>query len=204
MTLTLLHTAESHCAKFASILEQIDPEARMTQLVREDLLARATQGISPELTADISGTVQALDGPVICTCSTIGSVAEQAGAIRVDWPMMQRAAEIGGPVLMIYCLESTREPSLTLLHRAFTENGEAAEVTLLPLTQHWALFENGETERFAEALARDVRGACQQVQPRCVVLAQASMSDAAALLCDLGIPILSSPELALRSVLDGI
>lgn len=200
MTLTLLHTAQVHCATFDALRDRIAPGAELTHLVRENWLARAQNGITPSLESKISQAVANAGGTVICTCTTLGPAAEKAGAIRVDWPMMQEAAKLGGPIMMAYCLDSTWEPSLGLLEKALEEANRPATVHPLKLGQYWPLFEAGEFDAFAAVIAGEVRQVvAQRPDIGCVVLAQASMAGAALLLADLGVPVLASPELALRA-----
>ncbi len=194
--LILFHTAQVHCDTFTSLA----PDADLDQTVREDWLARAQNGIGKVLAAEIASAIQAADGPVLCSCSTIGEVAEAAGATRIDWPMMQEAARIGGPVLMAYCLDSTTDPSEALLRRAFGESDP--HLTWLDLKQHWPLFEAGNSDGFASALAADIETALRESQFGCVVLAQASMANAADVLRQAtDVPILASPEIAVRYLL---
>ncbi|MBY6067761.1 hypothetical protein KUW17_13470 [Leisingera aquaemixtae] len=194
--LTLLHTAEVHVETFRALA----PEAALDQQVRPDWLERAQGGIDAGLRAEIAGAVAAADGPVLCTCTTLGPAAEDAGAIRIDWPMMQEAARTGGPVLMAYCLESTAGPSEALLRRAF--GACEPELTCLELGRHWPLFEAGDSAGFAAAIAEDVAEALAAMDFACVVLAQASMAGAAELLRDQSrVPVLASPEIAARVLL---
>ncbi|UYV37037.1 hypothetical protein N4R57_19040 [Rhodobacteraceae bacterium D3-12] len=200
MTLTLLHTSPAHCPTFTALRDRIAPGAELTQVVREDFLARAQAGIDAALEAEITQTIQAVDGPVLCTCTTIGDVARKAGAVRIDQPMMQQAARAGGPILMVYCLQSTWEPSLALLEEALEQQGTPQKVHPLFLGDYWPLFDAGEGEAFAAVLAAAIREAVKTMPDlACVVLAQASMAGAAPLLADLSVPVLASPELALRA-----
>ena len=194
--LTLFHTAQVHCDTF----DALAPDVEMDHTVREDWLARAQDGLGNALTTEISAAIQAADGPVLCSCTTIGEVAEAAGATRIDWPMMQEAARIAGPVLMAYCLDSTAAPSEALLRRAFGEVDP--QLTCLKLTQHWPLFESGKSEAFANALAANIKTTLDQSQFGCVVLAQASMAGAAKVLREMtDVQILASPEIAVRYLL---
>lgn len=212
MTLTLLHTAQIHQAAFDALRDRIAPGRALRHVVRPDWLARSQAGVPDDVAAEIAETVAQAEGGVLCTCTTIGAAAEAAGALRVDWPMMQEAARTGGDVLLVYTLESTREPSLALLKRALQEaeqdepgqqeTGRRRDVHLLALTQFWPLFEAGEKEAFEAAIAGGVRDALRDMgDPGAVVLAQGSMAGAAARLKGLGIPVLSSPELALSTAL---
>jgi hypothetical protein len=203
MTITLLHTAEVHRAVFDSIRDRIAPDMTLKHVVRPRWLKNAQEGIERALEEEIAGVVGRAPGPVLCTCTTLGPVAESTGAMRVDWPMMRAAAQAQGPVLMAFCLESTYAPSLALLERALAEQAAPQKVYPLPMPQYWPLFEAGEADAFDAVIAGEVRQAVTaQGDVAAVVLAQASMAGAAARLEDLGVPVLTAPELALRAVLN--
>ncbi|MEX0304950.1 MAG: hypothetical protein AB3N24_21245 [Leisingera sp.] len=194
--LTLLHTAGVHVETFSALA----PEADLNQQVRTDWLERAQDGIDADLRAEIREAIDAADSTVLCTCTTLGPVAEEAGAIRIDWPMMQEAARIGGPVLMAYCLQSTAAPSEALLRRAFGERDP--QLTCLELGRHWPQFEAGDSAGFAAAIAADIKEAADAMEFACVVLAQASMTGAAEILQEkTPVPVLASPEIAMRVLL---
>lgn len=200
--LTLLHTAEVHRATFDALAARIAPAARLVHLVRPDWLARAQGGIGPELDAEITDAIAAAPGPVLCSCTTLGPLAEAAGAIRIDAPMMARAAQADGPVMMAYCLASTLRPSTELLARAVTDAGKAPEIRPLDLTDLWGLFEQGDTGGFAHAIAGRIEAALRDAPDTgCVVLAQASMAGAAGYI-EADVPVLGSPETALRAALE--
>ncbi|MDE4174377.1 hypothetical protein PXK01_09430 [Phaeobacter sp. PT47_59] len=198
--LTLFHTAKAHVETF----DRLAPDADLTHVVRPDWLERAQGGIDAALRQDITQAIQAVQGPVLCSCTTIGDVAEKAGATRIDWPMMQKAAEIGGPVMLAYCLDSTRAPSTTLLERAFRERGKSAEIRALPLTGLWHHFTDGNNDAFHRQIATWVNTSLTLVaDTSCVVLAQASMAGAARFI-DTDVPILASPEIAIRALLKDV
>jgi len=196
--LTLLHTAEVHRTTFDALAARIAPGARLRHLVRPDWLARAQDGIDADLADEIAETIAAAPGAVLCSCTTLGPVAGAAGAVRIDAPMMAQAARIGGPVLLAYCLDSTRAASRDLL-AATLDTG--TEIRLLDLTELWPLFERGAGESFARAIAGRVAAALSAApETGCVVLAQASMAGAAVHI-NTKVPVLSSPETALRAAL---
>ena len=205
MALTLLHTSQSHCATFDALRDRLAPGSKLRHIVRSDWLERAQGGIDARLASRIRNEVKSAAGTVICTCTTLGPIAAEAGAIRVDWPMMQQAARSGGDILLVYCLDSSWQPSLELLDAALAETGTPANVHPLRLTQYWPLFEAGELHAFGTVIASEIRQIVPQLPDLgAVVLAQVSMAGAAPLLADLGVPVLSSPELALKAGLAGI
>ncbi|MDU8927815.1 hypothetical protein RXV86_10510 [Alisedimentitalea sp. MJ-SS2] len=196
--LTLLHTSPVHVATFDALRDRIAPGASLRHIVREDLLARAMdQGITPEIAAETTDLINSVQTPVLCTCTTLGTVAENAGATRIDRPMMRMAAERGGPVLMAYCLESTVEPSLSLLQEELARAGNPHPITPLFLPDAWPLFQSGNRTGFAHHIADAIRDRVNS-EDLCVILAQASMADAADHLGELSNPVLSSPETALK------
>lgn len=202
MSITLIHTIDLHCATFDRLRDQIAPDTILHHHVRADWLERARLGADPELADEVRQTVHNAEGQVLCTCTTIGQIAETAGAIRVDWPMMQTAAGAGGPILMVYCLQSTLLPSSELLERAVDEAGVTPRIDLFDLTDLWPLFEAEDQDAFARSIASRVQGICEDTGDiAVVVLAQASMSGAAQYLDDLPQPVLSSPRLALEAAL---
>lgn len=200
--ITLLHTAEIHRATFSALRDRIAPEAELIQHVRTDWLDRARKhGIRQGLIDEMTDVINAAKGPVICTCTTLGEAAGLLGAIRIDAPMMQEAASLGGPILMVYALESTYQPSLTLLEEALEAGGTPTQVLPLFIGEFWPLFEAGQTEAFTACVAGAVRDAVDHNDVGCVVLAQASMAAAAPMLAELGKPVLTSPESALKAAL---
>ena len=203
MALTLWHTAQTHCATFDRLRDRIAPGLELRHVVRPEWLARSQGGVPADVAAEIASAAGQAEGPVLCTCTTIGPVAETVGALRVDWPMMQAAARLEGAILVAYALDSTRDVSLALLDRALQKEARHAEVRPLPLAQFWPLFEAGERMAFDASIAAGIREAARRVPGLgCVVLAQVSMAEAAPLLDDLAVPVLSAPDLALRAAME--
>lgn len=206
MTLTLLHTAEAHRATFDELAARIAPAARLRHIVRPDWLERAQGGVDAALQAEIAAAIRAADGPVLCTCTTLGPVVAGLGAQRIDAPMMEEGARIAakaqGAIVMVYCLESTLASSAALLDAALERAAHKARVHVLNLGQFWPLFEAGQVQPFHAVIASAIReNIASAPDAACVMLAQASMAGAAPLLDGLDIPVLTSPELALRAAL---
>ncbi|MFS4581086.1 hypothetical protein [Phaeobacter sp. C3_T13_0] len=198
--LTLIHTAQIHVDTF----EGLAGTAILHHIVRPDWLERAQQGIDETLRQEITSEISALPGPALCTCTTLGELVETAGATRLDEPMMQKAAQIGGPVLIAYCLESTLKPSTALLERAFSEQGKTAEIRSLPLTGLWRHFTDGNIELFHKQIATWISTSLALVaDTSCVVLAQASMAGAAEYI-ETDIPVLTSPAIAMQKMLSDL
>lgn len=210
----LLHTAEVHVATFRRLLEELAPEAEQSHVVHADWLAEAREGgLTAPLRERVTGFLAdqaAANDAVLCTCSTLGPLAdelarERGNVLRIDRPLMQRAAEHDGTILVALCLESTLAPTLDLLGAAFAEKGRPLDHRVALCREAWPRFEAGDMEAFGRAIADEVRDACRGLEHcGCVVLAQASMAVAEAHLADLGVPVYSSPRLAAEALVAAV
>lgn len=199
--IAFLHTAAVHQARFAELLAAADPGVTARHVVRPDLLAHAQaqglEGVRAEtwrLLHDLSGA-----DAVVCTCSTLGPLVDALRTdiphlIRIDRPLMQAAAACGPRCLLVLCLDSTRAASAALLADCGAET-----VDVLMCADLWPLFLAGDHAGFHAAIAARVRGALDGQDS--VVLGQASMAGAGAMLRDLPVPVLSAPALAVAAAL---
>lgn len=199
----LVHTAQVHVARFEALRDAIAPDVTLTHIVREDLLERArNEGVHDTLRAELIAELgpQADLGHTICTCTTLGPAAEAAGAIRIDRPMMDAAAQRGGRVLLAVVLESTVAACQDALASSIAAAGTDTQVDTLVMPEVWPLFEAGDMQGFARAIADRVNA--EHRDQSCIVLAQVSMTDAAGLIEHDA--VLTSPELALRAAMENL
>jgi len=206
MRIAFLHTADVHVQTFDDLIEELAPFAELVHVVRPDLLDRARiqglKAVAKDTTTLLTDLADA--DAVICTCSTLGPIADAlSGTIehvqRIDRPVMEEAARLGQHVLIAVCLDSTKDASVALFK-------ECAGSTVAPyvcvIPQAWPFFERGEQTAFADTIAAAII-AEQAHLPKldCIVLAQASMRVAEPALADVGVPVISSPRLAtLRAI----
>ncbi|MCW7944813.1 arylsulfatase [Streptomyces hygroscopicus] len=193
--LALLHTSPVHIPVFESLRDEAHPGLDLTHVVAEELLDRARVK-GPDAVADdvreILGTAVAAGArAVLCTCSTIGAVAERAGigvpVVRVDRPMAAAAVAAGPRIAVIAALESTLEPTVALIRDEAA--GRSVEVRTLLVAGAWERFEAGDTDGYVRAVA----GAADTVtHADAIVLAQASMAPARYLAAT-DVPVLASP-----------
>jgi hypothetical protein len=196
--LALLHTSPVHVPVFDALRDEAHQGLELRHSVDEELLARARRE-GPEAVAD---AVRALlgravaDGArvVLCTCSTIGAVAERTDVgvpvLRVDRPMAAAAVATGPRVVVLATVASTVEPTVALVEDEARRAGRRVDVRSALVDGAWALFEAGD----ADGCARAVAGVADAVTDAdVIVLAQASMT-AAELLTTTSVPVLSSPR----------
>ncbi len=129
-------------------------------MVDEELLARARRegpaAVAGEVRAALDRAVADGARAVLCTCSTIGAVAEEAGAgvpvLRVDRPMAADAVATGPRVVVVATSESTLEPTVALVEEACAA-GRSVQVRTLLVDGAWARFEAGDTDGYVRSVA---------------------------------------------------
>ncbi|MCT9008279.1 aspartate/glutamate racemase family protein [Streptomyces rhizosphaerihabitans] len=206
--LALLHTSPTHVPVFDALRDEAHPGLELRHLVDEELLARA-RSEGPEAVAD---DVRALlaravaDGArvVLCTCSTIGAVAERTDAgvpvLRVDRPMAAAAVAAGPRVVVLATVASTLEPTVALVEDEARRVGRPVDIRTELVDGAWALFEAGDTDGCGRVVA-DAADAVTDADA--IVLAQASMT-AAQRFTTTSVPVLSSPRPGLAAAVDAV
>jgi hypothetical protein len=203
--LALLHTSPAHVATFAALAAELAADVPLRHVVAEDLLDEARAGgLTPALAARVAARLRAAGAgaaALLCTCSTIGGLAEAADVglpvLRVDRAMAEAAVALGPRVALVAALESTLGPTAELLITAAA--GRPLTVSAHLCADAWPHFLAGDQAAYLATVAACARAAAASADV--VVLAQASMAGAAALLADLAVPVLSSPRLGLAAAL---
>jgi Asp/Glu/hydantoin racemase len=209
-TIGFLHTADVHVATFDRLVAERAPAAHTVHEVRADLLdtARRNGLADPAIEAGIAESVVALErrgvDVIVCTCSTISGLAERppapthAPVLRVDRPMAASAVRDGRRIAVVATVDSTIEPTLSLLHEEAVSAGVDVEIESLPCFDAWPMFERGDLDAYHRLIAAHVDAIDASYD--CVVLAQATMAPAAALVAE---PerVRSSPVAAVEAAL---
>jgi aspartate/glutamate racemase len=210
-TIGFLHTSPVHVPTFEALVTELAPETASVAIVDVELLDRArSSGVDdPELLDRLRLALAELERQgaetIVCTCSTIGAVAEAIGhqqrvpIVRVDRPMAQRAVELGRRIVVVAALESTLDPTRALVESVAAEAGIESDLEVHLVAAAWKRFEAGDHEGYLTLIANEL----VEIAERCdvIVLAQASMA-AAADRVEVGVPVLSSPRLAVSSLVD--
>lgn len=195
LTLACLHTADSNALLFQAAAEALPGGAlHLTHRVRPDLLRDPTPATLAEAAALLREMAQGADA-VLLTCSTIGAAAAQARdaprpVLRADAALADAATRRGGLVEVLYAAPTTEAPTRAIFEAAAARTG--AMVRLHLVEGAWPLFLAGETAAYHAAIARAAHGL-----PGRVVLAQASMAGAAALMAEA--PPLTVPAISVMA-----
>lgn len=195
-TLALLHTSPVHIPVFEALRDEAHQGLGLRHLVAGELLDRARER-GPAAVADdvrrlLGEAAAAGAGAVLCTCSTIGAVAERTvvgvPVLRVDRPMAAAAVAVGPRVVVLATVESTLGPTVALIREEAA--GRPVELRTELVEGAWDRFQARDAEGYARAVADavdTVTGA------DVIVLAQASMAPAQQLTAAT-VPVLSSPR----------
>ncbi len=209
-----LHTSPVHVATFDRLVKAADPALRVDHVVDESLLS-AAQRFGVDDPALIRRVHQAMSqaaangaAVVVCTCSTIGCIAERTPSqpgrsfARIDRAMADRAVRLGPRILVVAALRSTLEPTAQLISESAAALQAGVVLQTLWVDGAWPHFERGDRAAYIDAVVAAVRAAPRRFDV--VVLAQASMADAAGALQDLGIEVLASPRLGVQALLAAV
>ncbi|MGW0085294.1 aspartate/glutamate racemase family protein [Streptomyces sp. NPDC003393] len=201
-SVALLHTSPVHVPVFDALRDEHHPHLRLRHFVDEQLLCRARRedpdAMADEVRAALDRAVAGGARAVLCTCSTIGGVAETLGAgvqvpvLRVDRPMAAAAVATGSRVVVVATVESTLAPTVALIEDEARRAGRSVSVRPVLVDSAWERFEAGDTEGYV----REVASAADAIGPAdadVIVLAQASMAPAQRLTTTC-VPTLSSPR----------
>jgi len=206
-----LHTSPVHVETFDRLIKAADPDLRAEHIVAEPLLRDAQRvGVNdPPLVQSVHDAMTDATARgatvVVCTCSTIGGIAERTPSrpglrfARIDRAMADRAVRLGPRILVVTALRSTIESTSQLIDESAAALRVDVQLQKLWVEGAWPHFERGDHAAYIDAVVAALRAAPREYDV--VVLAQASMADAADALQDLGVEVLSSPRLGVQALL---
>ncbi|HEX6499086.1 MAG TPA: aspartate/glutamate racemase family protein [Micromonosporaceae bacterium] len=215
-TVGLLHTVPALAGTFDELIRARDGDLRRVHLVDGWLLDTARRsGVTTEVADAVAGHVRHLAtagaDAVLVTCSSIGEAAEAAAryvtvpVIRVDAAMADEAVTIAssgtGRIAVLATLTSTLGPTQRLVERTAGRTGHRVEVTAQVVPDAADAHDRGDRDRVTSLVAAAVAEAAGTADV--IVLAQASMAGAAQL-AQVTVPVLSSPDGGVRSLLDAL
>lgn len=141
---------------------------------------------------------------ILVTCSSIGPAVEIAATLvdvpvlRVDQPMADKAVQMGSKIGVVATLSTTLDPTSDLVRRRAILAEKEIDLTSRLCEGAFDALMSGNPELHDESVASALRELSQQVDV--ILLAQASMARVAEQLPDEDqkVPILTSPELAVK------
>ncbi|ABX04982.1 MAG TPA: hypothetical protein DEF47_10745 [Herpetosiphon sp.] len=198
-----IHTASMHVATFEQLVGEIQPNCTVEHVVMPTLLEQARQeGLTSAISQQLTQIIKQLQANgverIVCTCSTLGGLAETLDptVIRVDRAMAEQAIATGSRIAVVAALTSTLEPTYALLNAIAQHQAKTIEIRDYCCLDAWKSFLANDQASYLQQIAI-VLETIDQVDV--IVLAQASMAGAIQL-CQQNIPILSSPRIAIEAL----
>jgi hypothetical protein len=200
--LVFLHGAGANVAVFETLAAEAAPRLTRHHEVMADLLARAERmGFDDALGRDLRRLLAEIaEGRprlVLCTCTTLGGLAERLGAEiglaveRIDRALAETALETGGRILILAATPATLRPTGDLFRAVATDLGLTPKIELRLVEGAWPLFLRGDLAGYHDTIAAAARELTESADV--IVLAQVSMAPAKARLGDLAVEVLASP-----------
>ncbi len=210
--LVLVHTVRPLISEFDRLCAELLPGVQVMHILDEPLLARIRQrgSLAPDDAerlqehTEIAGQVGA--AAVLVTCSTVSpcvDVVRRGAAIpvvKIDEAMVSEAVRTGTRIGVLATARTTLEPTRQMLVESAAACGKKLELELICVDYALDSLLRGDGATHDSLVREAVLGLAGRVDA--VVLAQASMARVKVVLADgsVGIPVLSSPHLALASV----
>ncbi len=211
-TLAFIHTGHVLIPVFSQLAKAYLPGTHVFHMLDESLIRNtiATGELSKATVRRLLLTIESAHAggaaAVMVTCSSIGEGVVIARMLfdfpilRVDEAMAEAAVEIGGRIGVAATLETTLQPTVSLLRETASRAGRSIEIVPRLSAGAFECLIAGDAQRHDLMLGESLAQLRKEVDV--VVLAQASMARVAAQFSGDGPRILSSPELALRRARD--
>jgi Asp/Glu/hydantoin racemase len=211
-TLGLVHTSATLVPVFAELCTKYLPGIKIFNIVDDSLIKNTIA--CGELTASTSKRVVNYAGSaeeggadfILFTCSSIGPAVETAATVtgvpvlRVDQPMADIAVQTGKRIGVIATLSTTLEPTSDLVRRRAIVAGKEIELVSKLCEGAFDALMSGDAATHDKKVGDALKQLSKEVDV--ILLAQASMARVVGTLdeADKKIPILASPEIAIRHI----
>jgi aspartate/glutamate racemase len=213
----LLHTVPTLAVTFDAMIVERAPELERVHIADARLLQTAIrEGVTDAVRTSVSQHLAHLVAngaeAILVTCSSLGEAAEEAAAVagvpvvRVDAAMaadaVMRAVAAGAAgsaaIAVLATNTATLGPTSRLIQREVDQAGADVTVTASVVAGAVAAREAGDPGEHDRLIAESVAAAADSADV--IVLAQASMA-AAADRADVRVPVLTSPQTGVDSLL---
>lgn len=211
-TLALIHTSATLVPIFQELTNQYlsNKDLKIFNIVDDSLIKNTIERgvVTPDTSrrvVDYVGSAEAAGADfIMVTCSSIGNAVESSipltavPVLRVDQPMADLAVQTGKKIGVIATLPTTLDPTSDLVKRRAIVANKDVEITSKLCDGAFDALMSGNSEKHDTMVAEALKDLAKQVDV--IVLAQASMARVVGQLADEDkkVPILASPEIAMK------
>ena len=186
--LGVIHAGTWVAATARRFADEIMPEVKLLHIcddtIQHDFMLAGAGNIPPFNCLRIALYARFLEeagaNAIMLGCSTMNRAAEYAQPmvrvpfLQIDWPMMQKAVQIGKRIGLLATLDTTVPSSTRLLQKAALEAGKDIEIAQLFSSEAYEALRSGQTEKHDQLLLQIVKD--NQRRLDAIVLAQISMA----------------------------
>jgi hypothetical protein len=208
--MAIIHTSFVSVNDLAALCKEILPGVTVVNIVDDSLLPEVREhgGLTANVTRRICAyAVEAQQmgcDAILNQCSSVGEAVDVAQGLlcipyrKVDGPMAEQAAAIGGRIAVIATVPTTLGPSCRLVEQAAARLNTKAEVVPVYVDGAFDVLLKQGADAHNAMLIERVRQ--EAVRASCVVLAQGSMLCLAPLLTDMPVPVFTCPRLGVTQM----
>lgn len=202
--IAFLHTSQAHITRFSELSNNHHLGFEVQHYVNEELLKTALANGKVDEDAfirQIEFIRNAGIEKIICTCSTLGSVCDKNGVLRIDRPVVEYMVGKYSKIGMVYSTTSTKFVSQELIKDCAKDIGKKVTIESIDCTGCWPDFEKGDKMTYYQGIKERTLKYMHSVDV--IFLAQASMENVRGLLENESVEVLTSPEIGVRTLLQG-
>lgn len=207
-TVTLIHTSSSLVPVFERLCKEKKLDVNLVHVEDDSLIrdviaeGKLSSGTSQRVLKHISDARDTTSDLIMVTCSSLGPAVDSAQQksgkplLRVDQPLADQAVRLGTKIGVVATLVTTLVPTADLIERRAKKVGKHVEVIAELCDGAFKAFSDKDFERHDAAVLHAIVELAKKVDV--VVLAQASMARVIGKMNagEIGVPVLSSPSLA--------
>lgn len=204
----LFHTNAATPDMMKKLATEIMPDVEVMHILEDSMIkdVMQNQGVTPEINARIASYIKIAEiakcDLFMTACSSIGYAVEQCQFMtempltRIDQAMIDEAIEIGGKITVLATVETTLNPTLDFIHRRAKQANKSLTIQSRLMANAFTALLNGNAEKHDEIVKIGLQQALKESDV--IILAQASMSRVLDTLPTPEIPVLTSPERAIK------
>lgn len=208
----LIHATLNAVQPVNQTFREIAPHVKLLNFLDEGMISEINEvgEVTPRVFRRFISLVtkaeeSGVDG-ILLTCSSFTPYVPlinelfSVPVVSADFSMLQRAVELGKRIGVLTTIDTAASVTSGQLKQIAGAQNKVIEVHTRVITEAFLALQNGDVDRHNELIAQTVN----EISTSCdvVVLAQISMSGATKLLSHCPVPVLTSPEISVRTILD--
>lgn len=204
----LFHTNTATLEMMKKLTMDIMPDVEVIHLLEDSMIKDVMkhQGVTPEISTRIAAYIHIAEMAncdiFMTACSSIGHAVEQCQFMttmpltRIDQAMIDEAIAIGGNITVLATVETTLNPTLDFIRQRAKEANKELTIQSNLMADAFVALLDGNAVKHDEIVKNGLQRALKESDV--VILAQASMSRVLDTMPTPEIPVLTSPERAVK------